>query len=85
MDPNWTQIENPRQSCALLVIRTSEPMRNDKFRSGSLSYECNHQLNLKTIRGAKSNALLSGGTNPRGEGASAQLLLLCAVGDGLLR
>jgi hypothetical protein len=32
-------------------------MRNDKFPSGSLGYECNHQRNLKTMRGAKSNAL----------------------------
>jgi hypothetical protein len=32
-------------------------MRIDKCQSGSLGYECNHQQNLKTMRGAKSNAL----------------------------
>ena len=30
---------------------------------GSLGYECNHQRNLKTMRGAKSNELFSEGTN----------------------
>jgi hypothetical protein len=29
----------------------------------SLGYECHHQQNLKTMRGAKSNALLLGGAN----------------------
>jgi len=28
----------------------------------SLGYECNHQKNLKTLRGAKSNGLFLGGT-----------------------
>jgi hypothetical protein len=32
-------------------------MRIDKCQLGSLGYECNHQRNPKTMRGAKSNAL----------------------------